>query len=106
MSTTSGRRPDTTRVWNFLTQWRQANSTITKDWNDLPQWFKANGYWSSGTGKTWHNGVGYNPDDDWSDLKDFPYKFSWPGKYVDINNTDVTVQRIVWIRRSYSPDGP
>ena len=46
------------------------------------------------TGKTWHNSVGYNPQADWSDLADFPSLFAWPGYYYDINNTDVSVQRI------------
>ena len=46
---------------------------------DLPQWFKQNGWWTTNTGKTWHNSVGYNPADDWSDLNEFPSVFAWPG---------------------------
>lgn len=67
-----------------------------KQFIDLPQWFNRKGYWTAGTGKTWHNGVGYNPSDDWSDLTNFPYKFSWGGREccLDINNTNITISYI------------
>jgi arylsulfatase A-like enzyme len=77
----SGRRPDTTRVWNFLTNWRQASLSNTSTpglsdtWIDLPQWFKRHGFWTSGVGKTWHNAIGYNPNSDWSELSQFPVQF-------------------------------
>lgn len=104
----SGRRPDTTQVWNFLSTFREAGSTPAQQnrvlaFKDLPQWFKEHGYFSTGTGKTWHNGVGYNPDADWTDLSQFPYKFGWPGKYVDINNTDVTIERIKYAAKLQEP---
>jgi iduronate 2-sulfatase len=95
----SGRRPDTSQVWTFETTWREAGTTAdqrarVRNFTDLPQWFKQNGWWTTNTGKTWHNSVGYNPDDDWSDLAEFPSVFAWPGVYYDVNNTDVSVQRI------------
>ena len=44
----SGRRPDTTQVWNFNRNYREAGHNVTRTaaWNDLPQWFKRNGYWT------------------------------------------------------------
>jgi hypothetical protein len=95
----SGRRPDTSQVWTFETTWREAGTTAeqrarVRGFTDLPQWFKQNGWWTTNTGKTWHNSAGYNPDDDWSDLAEFPSVFAWPGVYFDVNNTDVSVQRI------------
>ena len=95
----SGRRPDTSQVWTFTTNWRGAGTTAEQKaavfgFTDLPQWFKQNGWWTTNTGKTWHNGIGYNPEDDWSDLAEFPSKFAWPGVFYDVNNTDVSVARI------------
>ena len=48
-------------------QWRQAGATAAqtaavRGFNDLPQWFKRSGWFTTNTGKTWHNGKGYNPD--------------------------------------------
>jgi hypothetical protein len=95
----SGRRPDTTQVWTFTTTWREAGATAAQrhavaHFADLPQWFKQHGWWTTNTGKTWHNSAGYNPPDDWSDLADYPSIFAWPGFYYDVNNTDVSVARI------------
>jgi hypothetical protein len=71
-------------VWTFETTWREAGTTAdqrarVRNFTDLPQWFKQNGWWTTNTGKTWHNSVGYNPADDWSDLNEFPSVFAWPG---------------------------
>lgn len=82
----SGRRPDTTQVWTFENNWREAGTTLSQrtrvaNFTDLPQWFKLHGWWTTNTGKTWHNSVGYNPEDDWSELAAFPSKFAWPGYY-------------------------
>jgi hypothetical protein len=77
------------------------NKTRTAAWNDLPQWFKRNGYWTTGMGKTFHNGVGANTkgnaSDDWSDLEHFPYLWDATGgtfNMFDINNTDTIIERI------------
>ena len=42
----SGRRPDTTRVWEFVDNFRE--NGVGKNWTALPQWFKQNGYLSLG----------------------------------------------------------
>ncbi len=86
----SGRRPDTSQVWTFETTWREAGTTAdqrarVRNFTDLPQWFKQNGWWTTNTGKTWHNSVGYNPADDWSDLNEFPSMFAWPGMHTPRN---------------------
>ena len=80
-------------------QWRQAGATAAqtaavRGFNDLPQWFKRSGWFTTNTGKTWHNSVGYNPDDDWTNLTQYPSVFAHPGFYYDVSNTDVSVARI------------
>ena len=46
----SGRRPDTTKVWNFLTSFRD----VGPDWLSLPQYFKVHNYTTLGAGKLFH----------------------------------------------------
>lgn len=49
----TGRRPDSTRVWDLKTQFRQsmpAGENVTT----LPQYFKEQGYWTAGMGKIFH----------------------------------------------------
>ena len=53
----TGRRPDATRVWNFLDNFRRGTSDGDRpvsgsDWTTLPGNFKRNGYFVAGTGKT------------------------------------------------------
>jgi hypothetical protein len=48
----SGRRPDTTRVFNFLTSFRDAPGG--NEWVSLPQHFKERGYTTLGSGKLYH----------------------------------------------------
>ena len=43
----TGRRPDTTKVWDLKTYWREAGGNFTT----LPQIFRENGYWTVGMGK-------------------------------------------------------
>ena len=43
----TGRRPDTTKVWDLDTYWRQAGGNFTT----LPEVFKLQGYWTVGMGK-------------------------------------------------------
>ena len=44
----TGRRPDTTRVWDLKTQFRESGGA---GWVTLPQYFREQGYWSAGMGK-------------------------------------------------------
>ena len=48
----SGRRPDTTKVWNFINHFRQPE--VGANWTSLPQYFKEHGYYSYGAGKLYH----------------------------------------------------
>lgn len=54
----SGRRPDTTKVWNFKTSFRDVGA----GWLSLPQWFMRHGYHTAGTGKVYHPGKPPNND--------------------------------------------
>jgi iduronate 2-sulfatase len=48
----TGRRPDTTRVWDLKTQFRDAPGAA--HWKTLPQVFREHGYWTAGMGKVFH----------------------------------------------------
>lgn len=48
----TGRRPDTTRVWEFVNHFREAG--IGASWTSLPQYFKKHGYLTLGGGKLFH----------------------------------------------------
>eukprot|EP00756_Hemistasia_phaeocysticola_P044740 Hpha_TRINITY_DN18529_c0_g1::TRINITY_DN18529_c0_g1_i1::g.195211::m.195211/K01136/IDS; iduronate 2-sulfatase len=50
----SGRRPDTTQMWNFVGGFRQTPGA--DKWNTWPEWFRKKGYYSAGSGKLWHPG--------------------------------------------------
>ena len=45
----TGRRPDTTRVWEFVDHFREKG--VGADWVSMPQYFKAHGYITLGGGK-------------------------------------------------------
>src|SRR3954469_24950547 len=52
----TGRRPDTTRVYDLVTHFRTALPDVVT----LPQHFKRNGYYTHGIGKIYH--PGYNDE--------------------------------------------
>ncbi|XP_054852737.1 iduronate 2-sulfatase isoform X1 [Eublepharis macularius] len=64
----TGRRPDTTRLYDFHSYWRVHAGNYTT----LPQYFKENGYISMSVGKVFHPGVSSNHNDD------YPYSWSVP----------------------------
>ena len=47
----TGRRPDTLRIWNNSTHFRELNPDVTT----IPLWFKEHGYVTRCTGKIFHN---------------------------------------------------
>lgn len=49
----SGRRPDETRAWQFLDDFRE----VGEDWTSLPEAFKRAGYTTAGAGKVFHPGL-------------------------------------------------
>ena len=73
----TGKRPDTTQVWDSL---GNAHFRITgPDWISLPEHFKKNGYTTLGGGKTYHPNLPPNWDEpkSWSqDQPYFPFKLS------------------------------
>lgn len=56
----TGRRPDTTRVYDLVTHFRKALPDVVT----LPQFFKKHGYYAHGIGKIYHGG--YNDEPSWS----------------------------------------
>ncbi len=56
----TGRRPDTTKVYDLVTHFRTALPDVVT----LPQHFKAHGYYAHGVGKIYHPGYGDEPS--WS----------------------------------------
>jgi iduronate 2-sulfatase len=59
-SVMTGTRPDTTKVWDLVTHFRQALPNVTT----IPQHFKQHGYFSQGMGKIFHGG--YDDPPTWS----------------------------------------
>ena len=61
----TGRRPDTTHVYDLQTYWRESAGNFTT----IPQYFKNNGYVSIGMGKIFHPGIASGHDDpiSWSE---------------------------------------
>jgi arylsulfatase A-like enzyme len=56
----TGRRPDSTRVYDLVTHFRKALPDVIT----LPQHFKNNGFYTHGVGKIYH--PGYNDEPSWS----------------------------------------
>jgi iduronate 2-sulfatase len=56
----TGRRPDSTRVYDLVTHFRKALPDVVT----LPQHFQKNGYYTHGIGKIFHGG--YNDEPSWS----------------------------------------
>lgn len=64
----TGRRPDTTRLYDFNSYWRNHAGNFTT----IPQHFKENGYFTYSIGKVFHPGRPSGHNDD------FPYSWSKP----------------------------
>ncbi|KAK7485602.1 hypothetical protein BaRGS_00023177, partial [Batillaria attramentaria] len=64
----TSRRPDTTRVFDLQTYFRN----ISGDFTTLPQHFKDNGYVTQSVGKVFHPGIASNNTDD------YPYSWTFP----------------------------
>eukprot|EP01121_Diplochlamys_sp_Union-15-3_P012622 TRINITY_DN3807_c0_g1_i1.p1 TRINITY_DN3807_c0_g1~~TRINITY_DN3807_c0_g1_i1.p1 ORF type:complete len:213 (+),score=34.19 TRINITY_DN3807_c0_g1_i1:112-750(+) len=69
----TGRRPDTTKVWDLVTYWRESGGNFTS----LPQYFKESGYITAGMGKIFHPGF-------WQD--DIKYSWSYPYYHAPSQN--------------------
>ncbi|GMH71428.1 hypothetical protein TL16_g05649 [Triparma laevis f. inornata] len=79
----SGRRPDSTTVYNFFRHFRQAD--VGQNWTSLPQHFKNNGYLTLGSGKLYHPNQPpmYDSPLSWSEENGdlFENDDSWPDNY-------------------------
>ncbi|XP_063516314.1 iduronate 2-sulfatase isoform X5 [Pongo pygmaeus] len=64
----TGRRPDTTRLYDFNSYWR----VHAGNFSTIPQYFKENGYVTMSVGKVFHPGISSNHTDD------SPYSWSFP----------------------------
>nr|XP_002734791.1 PREDICTED: iduronate 2-sulfatase-like [Saccoglossus kowalevskii] len=64
----TGRRPDTTKLYDFGSYWRDFAGNFTT----IPQHFKDNGYFVASMGKVMHPGIASNNTDD------YPYSWSQP----------------------------
>ncbi|XP_004686025.1 PREDICTED: iduronate 2-sulfatase [Condylura cristata] len=64
----TGRRPDTTRLYDFNSYWR----VHAGNFSTIPQYFKENGYVTASVGKVFHPGISSNHSDD------SPYSWSIP----------------------------
>ena len=82
-SVLTGRRPDTTRVYDLDTYWRNAGGNFTT----IPQYFKENGYTSIGMGKIYHPGAASGYDD----------PLSWSTEYFRPRRTAIEASGPSWI---------
>ncbi|XP_072286387.1 iduronate 2-sulfatase [Pyxicephalus adspersus] len=64
----TGRRPETTRLFDFNSYWRKHAG----NYSTLPQYFKEHGYVTMSVGKIFHPGISSNHSDD--------YPYSWSVK--------------------------
>ena len=79
----TGRRPDTTRVWDLDHFWRNMSGNFTT----IPQYFKNHGYTSMGMGKIFHSGAASGHDD----------PLSWSRKYWNSVPTPWETNKTSWI---------
>ena len=79
----TGRRPDTTHVYDLDHYWRNVAGNFTT----IPQYFKNHGYKSIGMGKIFHPGHASGHDD----------PLSWSRKYFHPHRTDWENNRTSWI---------
>lgn len=86
----SGRRPDTTRVFNDGIGEKHFR-IVGPNWTSMPQFFKERGFFATGIGKTFHPQA--PPDFDqplsWSNESEFPYFYPAPVPCPGGNGSDV-----------------
>lgn len=75
----TGTRPDSTKVWDLVTHFRDAEPNIAT----LPQHFKQNGYFVQGLGKIFH--PGYDDPRSWS----VPWQTPKAPTYAKLKTSDV-----------------
>lgn len=78
----TGRRPDTTHVYDLVHNWREVGGNFTT----IPQFFKQNGYITAGMGKIFHPGSSSAHDD----------PISWSLPYFHAHNYGWETTRRSW----------
>ena len=82
-SVLTGRRPDTTHIYDLKHYWRN----VTGNFTTIPQYFKNRGYTSIGMGKIFHPGEASGHDD----------PVSWSSPYFHSQKTHWETNRSSWI---------
>uniref|UniRef100_A0A182PHZ0 Sulfatase N-terminal domain-containing protein n=1 Tax=Anopheles epiroticus TaxID=199890 RepID=A0A182PHZ0_9DIPT len=89
----TGRRPDTVRLYDFYSYWRQTSGNYTT----LPQYFKQHGYRTHSVGKVFHPGASSNFTDDyplsWSEPTFHPSTDEYSNSPVCIDPEDGELKR-------------
>ena len=88
----TGTRPDSTKVWDLVTHFRDAQPNIVT----LPQHFKQNGYFVQGMGKIYH--PGFDDERSWS----VPWQTPKAPTYAKVKSPDVKDDD----KASKTKDGP
>lgn len=78
----TGARPDTTRVWDLVTHFRDAMPDVVT----LPQHFRQNGYFVQGMGKIFH--PGYDDERSWSTPWQTPKAPTYALKQTAVQNDE------------------
>jgi iduronate 2-sulfatase len=79
----TGLRPDSTRVWDLKTKFRETIPSVVT----LPQYFAQNGYRTSSIGKIYHNDVVDTPS--WSEPQIFDKEFPFDADAVYLHQENL-----------------
>jgi arylsulfatase A-like enzyme len=90
----TGTRPDTTKVWDLVTHFRDALPNVVT----LPQHFKQNGYFVQGIGKIYH--PGFDDPRSWST----PWQTPSAPTYAKLNTPEVSDEDVP--RKAKQKNGP
>uniref|UniRef100_A0AAA9TKB3 Iduronate 2-sulfatase n=2 Tax=Bos TaxID=9903 RepID=A0AAA9TKB3_BOVIN len=82
----TGRRPDTTRLYDFNSYWR----VHAGNFSTIPQYFKENGYVTMSVGKVFHPGTACPAESGLS--------FFVPGDWRPLLGLELSLQRPFWAR--------
>jgi len=103
-SVMTGRRPDTTRVWDLNTHFRKALPDVVT----LPQHFKQHGYYTQGIGKVFHQTPKAQDAPSWSVPVQYYHELAWDKRYaLPANRTGdkVTAAECADVPDNYYQDG-
>lgn len=102
----TGRRPDTTKLYDFYSYWRQSAGNFTT----IPQYFKQHGYLTQSIGKIFHPGISSNYSDDyplsWSSVPYHPSTEEFMNKptCIDMATGDVSKNLLCPVVLKLQPD--